>query len=315
MIVSYERQTNMKNGAHVHILHNPTAGEQDNTKTELIELMRPLGIACDYASVKEKGWHRFKSRTDLLVIVGGDGTIRAVAEKILKRKLLDRRLPLLLLPSGTANNFAITLGISHDPKDLPDRIRQSDIRTIDVGTINGVSKTSFFLEGMGFGLFPKLMEAMKRADLSIDTRNEELQTAIDKLIEITEDYKAASAKVIIDGTPYTGKFLLINVLNTQSIGPNLCLAPHADPGDGILHVAMLREENREHFLAYLKNRQTKKPNNRPINNLPWELVELHAELLIKSKSDLLHVDDELLAIKKKKLVRVNIRKGVLDIVL
>src|SRR5690554_437342 len=118
MIVLVAKGHTMKNGAHVHILHNPKAGEQDNTKNELVRLVKPLGFSCDYTSVKKREWHNFKRDALLLVVVGGDGTVRAVAQRILNRKLLEKRLPMLLLPAGTANNMAATLGISSALADL-----------------------------------------------------------------------------------------------------------------------------------------------------------------------------------------------------
>lgn len=305
----------MENNAHVHILHNPTAGEQDNTKTELMRLVRPLGFSCDYTSVKEKGWQRFKPNAALLVIVGGDGTVRAVAEELLKRKLIEKRLPMLLLPSGTANNIASTLGISHQADDVVERIRHPRRRTIDVGTLYSLRKAPFFIEGMGIGLFPTLMKRMKKCDLSTYTREDELRLAVDTLIDITETFEAETADLTIDGKRYDGKFLMIEVLNTQSIGPNLQLAPRADPGDGVLHVAILRPEHKERFIAYLQNEQTKRPDERISSSRPWELVELRDEMLITSDSSFLHVDDELISISKNSPLQVGILKDVLDMVL
>lgn len=301
----------MNSGVHVHILHNPKAGEQDNTKKELTRLFEPLGFSVDYASVKERGWQRFKHNTSLLLIVGGDGTIRAVAEKILNRKLLDKRLPILLLPAGTANNFALTLGISNVTSDLPERLQQKRLRTIDVGTIRRLGKASFFLEGMGYGLFPALIKVMKQAHVSTETREEELKIARDRLEEIARTHEAFFAEITIDGQVYQDNFLLVEILNTQSIGPNLRLAPRADPSDGILHVALLRAEKRSEFLTYLRKYRM----GQQTGSLPWELVELKDELKMRSASEFIHVDDKIITVKKNQLFRVGIRRGVLDLVL
>lgn len=306
----------MKNGAHVHILHNPKAGDQDNTRTELIRLIESLGFSCDYASVKKEGWHRFKPHASLLMVVGGDGTVRAVAQKILNRRLLAKRLPMVLLPAGTANNMATTLGISSHTSDLPARLGKIRRRTVDVGTIARFGKASFFLEGAGFGLFPALMKAMKSVKRDFETREAELEMARQKLREVTTEHIAAYADITIDGKVYQGNFLLVEVLNTQSIGPNLQLAPEADPGDGVLHVALLREEHREAFLAYLAQANpTNGQAGRSNGSLPWELHQMNDEIHIRSASTLLHVDDELIEHRKNRLLRIRIRQGVLDMVL
>ena len=306
----------MKNPVHVHILHNPKAGDQDNTKNELMRLVEPLGFSCDYASVKQDGWQRFKRDASLLIIVGGDGTVRAVAQKILNRKLLAKRMPLLLLPAGTANNMAATLGISSRLGDLPARLNQQKRCAVDVGAVARLGKASFFLEGMGFGLFPALMKAMKVTKLAADiSREEELKVAWEKLTEVAEKHEAAYAEITIDGKKHQGDFLLVEILNTQSIGPKLRLAPQASPSDGVLHVAMLRADKRDAFLAYLEKNGPDKVHGGQSAKLPWQLAELHNELQIRSESGLLHVDDELVEVRKKQTLTVGIRKGLLDMVL
>ncbi len=306
----------MKNPVHVHILHNPKAGDQDNTKNELIRLVEPLGFSCDYASVKQDGWHRFKRNASLLIVVGGDGTVRAVAQKILNRKLLAKRMPLLLLPAGTANNMAATLGISSQLGDLPARLRLKKRCAVDVGAITGHGKASFFLEGMGFGVFPALMQAMKKTKLAADIpREEELRVAWEKLRDVAGEHEAAYAEITVDGKKHQGDFLLIEILNTQSIGPNLRLAPQANPSDGVLHVAMLRADKRDAFLAYLAENASATAHGAPAAKLPWELAELRDELQIRSQRSVLHVDDELVEIRKMQTLTVGIRKGVLDMVL
>src|SRR5690606_31268455 len=97
---------------HAQLLHNPKAGDCDHMKEDLIKAIASCGFTCRYISTKEKGWDRFKSKTMLVVIAGGDGTVRQVLKRLLKRRVLDKRLTIALLPAGTANNFAKTLGIS-----------------------------------------------------------------------------------------------------------------------------------------------------------------------------------------------------------
>ena len=69
---------------------------------------------------------------DLVVVGGGDGTMNAAA-----RGLLETKLPLGILPLGTANDLARTLGIPEDLDAAAKLIAEGEPRLIDVGEVNG----------------------------------------------------------------------------------------------------------------------------------------------------------------------------------
>ncbi|MBY0432027.1 MAG: lipid kinase, partial [Rhodospirillales bacterium] len=69
---------------------------------------------------------------DLVILAGGDGTLNAAAEGLLR---CGR--PLGILPMGTANDLARTLGIPTDLAGACDVIAQGRTRTIDLGWVNG----------------------------------------------------------------------------------------------------------------------------------------------------------------------------------
>src|SRR5690606_9146485 len=84
------------------ILHNPGAGEGDTSRKELLHAMELAGFECSYSSTKQFGWENMDTAdTDFLVLAGGDGTVRKIAEEMLSRKLIEKKLPLGLLPMGT----------------------------------------------------------------------------------------------------------------------------------------------------------------------------------------------------------------------
>ena len=69
---------------------------------------------------------------DGVVVCGGDGTVNAVA-----RGLIATGLPLGIVPVGTANDLARTLGVPEDLGAAVDVIARGRTRRIDVGTVNG----------------------------------------------------------------------------------------------------------------------------------------------------------------------------------
>ncbi|SKB38646.1 Diacylglycerol kinase family enzyme [Parapedobacter luteus] len=305
--------SNMEVSRHAHLLHNPKAGDGDHMKEELMQTIVSCGFTCQYSSTKEKQWGRLKAKTALVVIAGGDGTVRQVMKRLLARRLLDKRLTVAILPAGTANNFAKTLGASSALAGLSRTIAEWNVKKIDVGAISNVPDANFFLEGAGMGIFPKLIKEMKETDHNeVETADDELDVALDKLIEITERYTPKWARITVDGVLYEGDYLLVEVLNIKSVGPNLELAPQADPTDGKFQVALLKEADRDAFLKYLH--ALKKPTSKKRLNLPLQLIEARQEITITADNRLIHVDDELIAIKRRRLIKVEVRPGIIDVI-
>ena len=113
------------------LLHNPKAGEGEYTQKKLQKLLLNAGYDCSYSSTKKEGWDKIKpAASDMIVIAGGDGTVRKVA-----RVVLDKNIPLALLPLGTANNISKTLGITGKPEEVIETWENGILKPFDVGRI------------------------------------------------------------------------------------------------------------------------------------------------------------------------------------
>ena len=96
----------------IKVFHNPTAGEAEHTKEMLVKTIESAGFECSYSSTKKEiNEKSIPESTDIVAVAGGDGTVRKIAEYYCSGNMLNRRHPLGLLPWGTANNIARTLGI------------------------------------------------------------------------------------------------------------------------------------------------------------------------------------------------------------
>lgn len=286
-----------------NVLHNPKAGEGEYTKKKLLSLIRDAGFECSYSSTKKKGWSNIEAAdADFVVLAGGDGTVRKVAGA-----LLDKKLPIGIIPLGTANNIATTLGITGKPKDIIDAWNNKNIKKYDVGRIYGLKKAEFFLEGFGYGVFPRLMKVMqKKKERLSDSAEKNLKVALEELHDIILNSKARYCKISLDGADHSGEFLLAEVMNTQSIGPNLNLAPFADPGDGSFDVILIAERQREEFASYVHNKLHGIEQSPVFNILKAKNLDIYWE------GRLLHVDDEILELKQPAEVKIKLQEGVLE---
>src|SRR6185369_915874 len=85
--------------------------------------------------------------SELIVIAGGDGTVQRVATE-----LAWRELPLAILPLGTANNIATSLGIEGPTEALVAGWATARRSPLDLGVATGPWGTRRFIESVGGGL-------------------------------------------------------------------------------------------------------------------------------------------------------------------
>lgn len=97
-----------------------------------------------------------KDRVDLVIVGGGDGTISQAADG-----LVDAQLPLGILPLGTANDLARTLGIPTDLTAATDVILAGHQKRIDLGWVNGTHFFNVASLGLTAGLTRRLSRGSK----------------------------------------------------------------------------------------------------------------------------------------------------------
>jgi YegS/Rv2252/BmrU family lipid kinase len=94
---------------------------------------------------------------DCVVVGGGDGTLNAAALGV-----IERQLPLGILPLGTANDLARTLGIPQDLDAAAQIIADGHMRTIDLGVVNGEPFFNVASLGLSAELALQLTQDIKR---------------------------------------------------------------------------------------------------------------------------------------------------------
>ena len=237
----------------VTLIHNPDAGT--GTRVTADQLLRPIGNAghtATYQSSKARNWHRaLDVPADIIAVAGGDGIVGRVA-----KRCVGRGTPIAILPLGTANNIARCLGLTDIPLErLVEQWRTAPHQTIDLAWATGPWGSRAFIEGMGVGLFTEIMSQLDsngNLDLAHRSRPEEvIATVQDVLIGHLARYPSFKMKVFLDGRDLSGDFLLLEALNIPFVGPNLCLAPDANPSDRLLDLALFYEGQQDDLIHQL----------------------------------------------------------------
>ena len=267
----------------ITLIHNPAAGRQRRGEAaKLVELLESAGHDVRYRSVKQPGWKRaLKKKTDLVVVAGGDGTVGKVA-----RRMVGRGVPVALLPSGTANNIARSLGqIEHPFEEL---VRGSDHARhvkLDAGVARGPWGERYFIEGVGAGLFADALANPTGARL--EARGDPVAGALRRLRDFALHTEPLEITGALDGEDISGRYVMFEALNMPYIGPNLHLAHDSRPGDGELNVVMVAEEHRDRLLYYLEHWQANRERLAVLPTLRGRRLQ------IEWTGFALHIDDKL----------------------
>ena len=224
----------------VTVIHNPEAGDVTLDEKTLRALLHDAGYRVTYRSTKEEGWKQaLDDPGQLVVVAGGDGTVAKVA-----RRLAGRGVPLALLPAGTANNIAGSLGVDGDPARLVAGWTTARATPVDLGRLDGPMGERWFMEAVGLGVFPEVMSVAKHRIPEDTPAAEQIPRSLDLMIELLERATPRDCTVIADDRDLSGTYLTVEVLNTRSFGPRVAFVPDADPMDGLLDVVAISDEHR-----------------------------------------------------------------------
>ncbi|MBR1500269.1 MAG: YegS/Rv2252/BmrU family lipid kinase [Bacteroidaceae bacterium] len=162
--------------------------------------------------------------TDVVVAVGGDGTVNEVA-----RSLVHTQTALGIVPCGSGNGLARHLCIPIDIRKAVGIINQCQVEAFDYGVING--QPFFCTCGMGFDAFIslKFAEAGKRGPI----------TYVENVLKEGLKYKPETYEIVDESGTMRYKAFLIACANASQYGNNAYIAPGATMKDGEMDVIIM----------------------------------------------------------------------------
>jgi diacylglycerol kinase (ATP) len=192
-----------------------------------------------------------ENKVDAILSVGGDGTVHSIIQK-----LAGTDVGLLVVPGGTANDFAHVVGSSSNIKKITQTIRENTRRKIDLININGTFMATN--GGLGFAAevaneinelrktypnFKKIMQFSGKNIYSLFIAKKMLKR------EITSyKFKIASKEF---NDIVMAPLILIN--NQPMLAGSFEVAPNTNNQDGTFNIMILKHENRLELINCLLN--------------------------------------------------------------
>lgn len=208
------------------LLVNPNARSGKEELGDLILPLQDLGPVIAPKSVGRedvsKAIAHYAGSVARVVVGGGDGSLHAVLPA-----LLEADLPLGVLPLGTANDFARSLGIA-DMQTAVEAIVAGRTKAVDVGDVNGIC----FLNAVGIGLGPAI-------NRDLDQQSKSSFGVFAYLIHGVRNLRrnrGMFAVIQCDDRRYALRSLQITIGNGVHYGGGMTIARDARLDDGMLDV-------------------------------------------------------------------------------
>lgn len=228
------------------LLHNPGSGDEDHDPGALESMLADAGHDVTYRSFGDDDWRDgLDDAVDLIVVAGGDGSVRRLFTAIGRRPIHA-----LLLPVGSANNIARTLGLDYDAAlALLEAGAVTTRRPFDLWDVESNWGKGRCVEAVGGGLFAEVLAEAE--DSHADPSGSE---KVDFGLRLLDETLAAAVPrrwaLEIDGSRTEEELIGVEAMNVREIGANLPFAPDGDSGDGLLDVALVRPDDRVALSAY-----------------------------------------------------------------
>ncbi len=211
---------------------------------------------------------------DAVIAVGGDGTMNETASG-----LVHTKTALGLIPMGSGNGFARSMGIPLAPREALRRLHNPEIRLNDAGKIN----ETYFFGVTGVGFDAQIGERFQ--DFGIRGPAPYFYIGLKEYFK----YDYEEYELQFNGKKLSVRPLLITVANTPQYGNGAIIAPHAKTDDGKLELCIV-----DPIPFYYVVTQINKLFNGKIDQLPFYHRYQITDLLIRRSRErgVFHTDGE-----------------------
>lgn len=237
-------------GGQALVIYNPVAGQRKllDTKRTIEKIMKEAGYGYDFfetVPVKKQPLEQFLGRNyDRIVVAGGDGTVAEVTSFMIQNKI---RTPLVIIPEGSANILAVSLGLPLTPGIALNHGLKSEGRALDAMKVNN-KYYGMIATGLGYDtmVMSKTPRHLKRRFGFLAY----LWTILTTMLI----YHASPYKLTIDGKRETVMAKAIMTFNILPLGHLKITKPFIgipiSPTDGLLNIFALNPKPVRNWLGF-----------------------------------------------------------------
>lgn len=226
-------------------LVNPASANGSTGKRwpELAQRAAAAGLTADAVFSERQGHLGSLAReaaldgVDLLVVVGGDGSVNEVANGLAE---LDRHPEVALVPRGTGWDFSRTFGIPRGIEEASRIALEGETRVLDVGRVtyrswDGAEGVSYFANVASAGMGGAVARRANETTKALGGKTSYLLATL----AVFARWKAPVVHLTVDGEHRDAKMHEVIVANAKYLGGGMKMCPDAEPDDGLFDVLAL----------------------------------------------------------------------------
>jgi len=251
-----------------------------NTITELM----PQSVDYAFIDIREVESTEVSSY-NVLVAIGGDGTVNTVA-----KIALENNKTLAVIPKGSGDGLARFLGISRNINAAVETLLNGTEINIDTAKVENV----FFINVAGAGFEAEVAHKFGKEGIR------GLKGYAKTIIESFGGRKEQEVRLSLDGKETTIPFFSISIANGSQWGNNFEIASAADIQDGLLDVAIMRKPKWYQVLGLISFLKSKKQKNTKLFT-----YYKASEIELSGSGERWHIDGEPVMLKNTKHIVIN----------
>lgn len=215
----------------------------------------------------------------LIMAAGGDGTVNQVVQGIMYEYGKTSTLPAMgIVPLGSGNDFARMMGVPADPERLAESLSKPQFKWVDVGCITYLPPANvppqYFINIADAGMGPYVVKHVLDSGRPFGS----VVSYYMAILKTFFTYKPVQMEVRSPLWQWKGKTRVVAVANGKYFGNGLCIAPDAQPDDGVLHCTIVEDVSVLDFiLQNVRLRRGKRINHPKVSYHEAEWVEMCAQ--------------------------------------